>query len=220
INKTEIRKNLESGLPVLIYDFDGREEEVDMVFYAGTVSWKSIYILRTKAGGLICYVTGHQEAKILGLSFLTEQLKLLGYSELVKRTPYGDEPAFSIWVNHISTKTGISDYDRAKTIRELHNVITLIKVNQEEAKKKFYQEFYSPGHVPILISRGINKRKGHTELVSTLAELLGLERSMVIAEMLDVGKSLSKEDALKFARSEGLLFIEGKEILKEVGIIA
>ncbi|MEM0173991.1 MAG: 3,4-dihydroxy-2-butanone-4-phosphate synthase, partial [Sulfolobaceae archaeon] len=145
---------------------------------------------------------------------------LLGYSELVKRTPYGDEPAFSIWVNHISTKTGISDYDRAKTIRELHNVITLIKVNQEEAKKKFYQEFYSPGHVPILISRGINKRKGHTELVSTLAELLGLERSMVIAEMLDVGKSLSKEDALKFARSEGLLFIEGKEILKEVGIIA
>lgn len=221
INKTEIRKNLESGLPILVYDFDGREEEVDMVFYAGAISWKSIYTLRTKAGGLICFVTGQKEADTLGLKFFTEQLRILGYNDLVKVTPYGDEPAFSIWVNHISTKTGISDHDRAKTIRELHEVVTLISRNElDDAKRKFYQEFYSPGHVPILISRGINKRRGHTELVSTLAELVGLERSIVIAEMLDMGRSLSKEEALKFSRSEGIIFIEGKEILKEVGVIA
>jgi 3,4-dihydroxy 2-butanone 4-phosphate synthase len=44
ISKEEIRKNLKDGLPILIYDFDGREEETDMMFYAGVIDWKkSIY---------------------------------------------------------------------------------------------------------------------------------------------------------------------------------
>ena len=50
-DRTELRKQLESGLPVLIYDFDGREEETDMVFYAGSVTWRSVNVLRKEAGG-------------------------------------------------------------------------------------------------------------------------------------------------------------------------
>lgn len=220
IDKTEIRKSLESGQPILLYDFDGREEEVDMVFYAGAISWKSIYILRRDAGGLICYVTGEREAKALDLNFFTEYLINSKYNKLIKKTPYGDDPAFSIWVNYISTRTGISDVDRAKTIQSLHKVISMISFNETEAKETFYREFYAPGHVPILISRGLNKRRGHTELSITLAEIVGLERSMVIAEMLDVGESLKREKAIKYAKVNGFLFLEGKDILQEVGIIA
>lgn len=103
----------------------------------------------------------------------------------MKKPKYGDYPAFSLWVNHIDTKTGISDYDRYVTIRELHKIVSLSKVNPEEAKKMFYLNFTAPGHVPILIARDIRQRKGHTELSITLLEKLGLERSAVIAEMLD-----------------------------------
>ncbi len=70
-----LRKDLESGIPLLIYDFDGREEETDMIFYAGAISWKSIYTLRKEAGGLICYATSNSEAKTLGLNFMAEELK-------------------------------------------------------------------------------------------------------------------------------------------------
>ncbi len=154
-NLQEIRKDLESGLPVLIYDFDGREEEVDMVFYGGAVTWKSVKTLRTMAGGLICYATGYQEANALHLPFQVDILRSLGdLSKLVKRPRYNDEPAFSIWVNHVSTGTGISDEDRATTVRYLHKVISETKKDENEARELFYKDFYAPGHVPYLYQGG------------------------------------------------------------------
>jgi 3,4-dihydroxy 2-butanone 4-phosphate synthase len=216
LSKNKLREELRSGLPVLVYDFKGREEEVDMMFYAGAVTTKSITTLRREAGGLICYVTGEREGKALGLPFITELLREVGLGELVKRPIYGDEPAFSLWVNHIETRTGISDRDRATTIRGLHEVVKMIEKDEEEAKSYFKRSFMSPGHVPILISRGIGRRRGHTELAVVLAEALGLERSMVIAEMLGEGDSLSKEKAKVLAENWGFAFIEGEEILSEL----
>ncbi|MEM0091825.1 MAG: 3,4-dihydroxy-2-butanone-4-phosphate synthase [Saccharolobus sp.] len=215
-----IRKDLESGIPILIYDFDGREEETDMVFYAGAVSWKSIYTLRKEAGGLICYITSKKEASVLNLDFISEELnKHPIYNKLVKKPKYGDYPAFSLWVNHISTKTGISDYDRYLTIHELHKIVVMSKTSPEEARLEFYNNFMSPGHVPILIARDPRERKGHTELTITLFNKLGLERSAVIAEMLDEKTSMTKDKAKKIAENLGFNFIEGKEILKEAMIL-
>ncbi|MCI2415254.1 MAG: 3,4-dihydroxy-2-butanone-4-phosphate synthase [Candidatus Aramenus sp.] len=216
-SKEEIRRALESGLPVLIYDFDGREEETDMVFYAGATSWKTIYTLRTTAGGLICYATGNGEASALGLKFQTDILRSDPlYRTLVKAPSYKDEPAFSLWVNHVETRTGISDADRAKTVQELHNVIQEVRHDLQSAKEDFYSNFYSPGHVPVLISRDIRSRRGHTELSIALMEYLGLERSVVFAEMLDEKESLKREKAIAFSKNNGFILIEGKEILKMV----
>ena len=215
IPKSDLRKNLEDGLPILIYDFDGREEEVDLMFYGGKITWKSINMLRKDAGGLICYVTSEDYGRQLGIDFMTNIVKEK-YPYLSKKPVYGDDPAFSLWVNHISTKTGINDQDRARTISELHNVISLLKEDKNSAIEKFRNEFYSPGHVPILMSRGLNKRKGHTELSIALLEYAGLEKSAVIAEMLDDKTSMNKEKAMRYAKYNGFLFVEGKEILKEV----
>lgn len=211
LSLSDIKKDLITGKPVVIYDFKGREEETDMVFYAGAVTWESINILRRDAGGLICYVTGGQEASEIGLKFLTEEWKDHPvYSKLIKRPAYGDYPSFTIWVNHVGVGTGINDSDRAKTVRELHK---LVEMREGNKINYFLDNFYAPGHVPILASRGIENRKGHTELVTELADRLGLPRSMVIAEMLDNGKSLSREKAEKFATSRGINFIEGQDIL-------
>ncbi|QKR01008.1 3,4-dihydroxy-2-butanone 4-phosphate synthase [Metallosphaera tengchongensis] len=217
MNRSVLKKELESGLPILVYDFDGREEEVDMVFYGGAVSWKSIRTLRSVAGGLICYATGMKEAESLGLPFQVEILRSIkGLDRLVKKPVYNDEPAFSLWINHVKTTTGISDRDRALTVQSLHEIITGLNEKGSDFRERFYQEFYSPGHVPLLISRGIGRRKGHTELTVELMNLLGLERSVVFAEMLDEGISMKKDKVMDFAKYRGFIFIEGKEILKEV----
>lgn len=204
-----IKSSLLNGNPIIVYDFDGREEEADMVFYAGSITWESINTLRNEAGGLICYVIGQQEAEKIGVDFMVNTLlQNPKYSKLVKKPVYGDYPSFSLWVNSIHVRTGINDYDRALTITELHRTIS-----GESPYESFRENFYSPGHVPILISRGLNNRKGHTELVTALADHLGLQRSMVIAEMLDSEMSLSKARAMEYARLNNFIFLEGKEIL-------
>ncbi len=212
LSLSNIKKGLIEGMPLIVYDFDGREEETDMVFYAGAVTWKSINQLRKDAGGLICYVTGQEEARDLGLNFLTEEWKTHPvYQNLIKRPSYGDYPSFTMWVNHVSVSTGISDVDRANTIRELHNLLTDHVENKEQF---FMKHFYAPGHVPVLASRGLKERKGHTELVSHIAELVGLPRSMVIAEMLGDGKSLKRANAEEYALRNNLTFLEGKDIIR------
>ena len=213
----EAIKALMKGEPVLIFDAKGREEEVDMVFYAGMIDYGKVYKLRVEAGGLICYATSYDLAKKIGLEFMTE---ILGshdkYRELsVKRLGYGDPPAFSLWVNHINVRTGINDNDRALTIRKLHEVFTNIWENRIDiAREIFYREFMAPGHVPILLSRGLENRRGHTELSTTLALIAGLVPSVVLAEMLDKGESLSLEKALIYAERNDMVIINGKSIIE------
>lgn len=209
---SDIKRDLLNGTPLIVYDFDGREGEADMVFYGGAISWKSINRLRKDAGGLICYVTGEEEANKIGLDFLTEEWKSHPiYKGLVKRPSYGDYPAFTMWVNHISVSTGISDIDRARTILELHNLLT---DHIERKEEYFLTNFYAPGHVPVLASRGLEARRGHTELVAHIADLVGLPRSMVISEMLGEGKSLSRDNAEAYAKSNNLIFLNGDQITR------
>ncbi len=68
---SNIKRGLLDGNPLIVYDFDGREEEADMVFYAGAVSWESINLLRKDAGGLICYV--YTNMKLLVFNHLPTQ---------------------------------------------------------------------------------------------------------------------------------------------------
>jgi 3,4-dihydroxy 2-butanone 4-phosphate synthase len=208
---SNIKRGLLDGTPLIVYDFDGREEEADMVFYAGAVTWKSVNKLRKDAGGLICYVTGREEASKIGLNFLTDEWKTHPiYQNLIKKPSYGDYPSFTMWVNHVSVSTGISDSDRANTIHELHNLLT----DHIENKVEYFQKnFYAPGHVPVLASRDLAQRKGHTELVAHIAELVGLPRSMVIAEMLGDGRSLKRARAEEYASRNNLIFLEGKDII-------
>ncbi len=213
-----VRRELLSGKPILLFDSIKREAEVDMVFYAEAIDHRKIAYLRREAGGLICFVSGKLFREVLELPFMRELIiQHNSLHELGEKNPrYGDQPAFNIWVNHVATKTGINDYDRALTITKLYEVSKLVyKGYVNDARELFYREFYAPGHVPILTSRGLSSRKGHTELATAMALITGLIPAMVIAEMLDEGSSLSYEDAKRYARRNNLLFIEGSEIIAE-----
>ncbi len=219
IDWERVRRDLLSGRPILIYDFAGREEEVDMVLYAGSIDYRGIYMLRREAGGLICHAVSEAVARELGLPYLSDLLSLSPQlsSLASRRLRYGDAPPYSIYINHLSVRTGISDRDRALTIRRFHDVVELIVSGaSQEAKSIFYSEFTSPGHVPILVSRGIENRRGHTELSIAVAEKLKLAPSMVIAEMLEEGDSMTLENAERYAAERNLLLIKGDEILRKV----
>ena len=80
-------------------------------------------------------------------------------------------------------------------------------------------EFRSPGHVSLLrAAKGlVDERSGQTELSVALAELSRITPAMAICEMLDgtTGLALSKSDAIRYADKHGLVFIEGKDVIKE-----
>lgn len=200
---------LRNGKSIVLYDGDEREGEADLVFHAKFVKPGRIEYLRKQAGGLICMALGNSIASQLWLPFLADALAHSTLSGMVvKKTAYGDPPAFSIPINHRDVYTGITDNDRALTIR---NLAEIVEKNNGIACD-FTENFYTPGHVFLLIGRGLENRRGHTELSLELAKRAGLSEAMVLCEMLGKGKALSKEKAKAFAQKEGLVFLEGREI--------
>jgi 3,4-dihydroxy 2-butanone 4-phosphate synthase len=225
-NCAKVLEALRRGLFVLVYDAEGREEETDMIVAAEFITPKHVYSLRSLAGGLICVALSYNVARKIGLPFMTSILEAASsqYSLLSKLAPndisYGDRPAFSITVNHRKTVTGITDKDRALTIKELAKIAekTRNHLNADVLKDEFGTSFRSPGHVPILIAVKdvLHERRGHTELSVALAEMSGLTSAIVVCEMLngETGCSLTKEQAIKFAKEFSFPFVSGEEIVE------
>ena len=204
-------EKLKKGSMVVLFDGEEREGEADLIFHASFANPENIRRLRKDAGGLICLSLDPDFAKRLELPFYSDILLESIYSvkEMdCKKAAYGDKPAFAIPINHKGVYTGITDNDRSLTIRKMAE-LSLVK---EGVHKKFVTDFYSPGHIFLLIGRGIENRKGHTELTLELARLAGMGGTMVLCEMLGEGKALSKSDAREYAKRNGFAFIEGKEI--------
>lgn len=223
IDLENLKRDLLAGRPILVYDFDDREGETDIVFYAPKVTYYSVYFMRRFGGGLICVALGPEVWKKIGLPYLSDVFRGIKDNEVLYRTstlriPYDERSSFSITVNHVDTFTGISDRDRALTISELGKIAEIAtQTDSERLKELFTSSFRSPGHVHVLNAREklLDERRGHTELVIGLTRILGLAPAMAIVEMLgDDGLSLSKKDAMKFANEHRLQFIEGRDIVE------
>ncbi|MDD5340684.1 MAG: 3,4-dihydroxy-2-butanone-4-phosphate synthase [Candidatus ainarchaeum sp.] len=198
---------LKKGGMAVLYDGEGREGEADLVFSARFATPEKVETLRRDAGGLICAAVTKADADSIGLPFYTELLEKCGMKGVsCRKTAYGDRPAFSISINHRNVYTGITDDDRALTLKKLDEVL-------RDRKWEFAKEFYSPGHVFLLIGSGLENRRGHTELSLELARRARLGGAMVLCEMLGKGKALPKEQAMAYAQLNGLPFIEGKELV-------
>jgi 3,4-dihydroxy 2-butanone 4-phosphate synthase len=216
---------LRNGHPILLYDFDDRETETDIVISAEAITPREVYRLRRDAGGLICTAIDPVICEKLGIPYIADVLRYAGNSgngfkaiesiyERAGDIPYDTKSSFSLWVNHRKTFTGITDNDRALTIAKL-----------AEATKKamggehvdFGAEFRSPGHMPLLRAAPnlLNDRRGQTELSIVLARAANITPAMVMCEMLDgsTGKALGKKDAMEYGRKHGMVFVEGKDVV-------
>ncbi|MGQ9587055.1 MAG: 3,4-dihydroxy-2-butanone-4-phosphate synthase [Thermoplasmata archaeon] len=217
-------EELKEGHIVLVYDADGREEETDMVVASEHVTPAVVRMLRREAGGLICTTADARIQESLGLPFMTELFQGMADEYPTMRglvpndIPYDVKSAFGITINHRKTFTGITDNDRAMTIKEFAE-FSRKALTQEDgwARREFGKNFRAPGHVHLLNAskRILETRFGHTELATALVIMAGLVPSATICEMMgDDGKALSKKDAKEYARSQGLVFLEGAEILE------
>jgi 3,4-dihydroxy 2-butanone 4-phosphate synthase len=205
----EAVRALREGRLVMLYDGDEREAEVDFVVRADAVTPGLVRWLRKSAGGLLCFATTREVGKALGLELLSEVYSRRGFKT---RAPYGDDPAFMGYVNHAGVRTGVRDADKALTIRELARVVGLALRDPEAARREFAENFYMPGHVPVLGGR-VGERWGHTELSLTLAGMAGLPPALVIIEVLgDYTEAMPLADARELASSLGVPLVTAGEI--------
>jgi 3,4-dihydroxy 2-butanone 4-phosphate synthase len=201
-----------SGQPVLIYDDDDREGEVDLVYPANQVTPTDVSRLRNDAGGLICVALSSESAAAFDLPFLHDIID--HPSGAGHDLSYDERSSFSLTVNYRETETGITDHDRALTIQELS------RATIDPETVDFGEQFRAPGHVHLLrAAEGLlDDRHGHTELGIALAHEAGQPPAVVVCEMLDdrTGEALSRSDARKYARESGLIYVDGDSLIDKL----
>jgi 3,4-dihydroxy 2-butanone 4-phosphate synthase len=120
--------SLKRGEFVLLYDSMGRENEIDMVVAADFITPEHVARMRQNAGGLLCLAIDNIFAENLGLKYMhdilsnSDSFDSQAKEMIMGLAPYGDHPTFSISINHYQTYTGITDRDRALTIKEMANL--------------------------------------------------------------------------------------------------
>ncbi len=181
----ELIAALARGEMVIIADDEGRENEGDLVIAAEKITPQAVNFMVTEARGLLCAPITRERALELGISEMTRNTDPLG-------------TCFTVSVDaNEGTTTGISAFDRAKTI----NCLADPKCGSEA--------FHSPGHVFPLIARpgGVLVRAGHTEASIDLMRLAGLTHAAAICEIMATDGSMMRVPQLKeFAQKHGLLF--------------
>ena len=211
-------KAFKNGEIVLIFDDDNRERETDMIVAAEFMTAEHLTTLRNDAGGLLCVPLSAEISDKLGVPFMTDVMEEAShkYPVLAELSPtdipYDEKSAFSITINHRKTFTGITDSDRACTIKEL----ALLCKNGKYTE--LGKHFRSPGHVTLLrAAEGhVLKRRGHTELSIALAEMAGTTPVAVCCEMMDDESkgSMVTDDVEVYAKNNNLVFISGADVVE------
>ncbi|MBR7119822.1 MAG: bifunctional 3,4-dihydroxy-2-butanone-4-phosphate synthase/GTP cyclohydrolase II [Lentisphaeria bacterium] len=179
----ELIEDIRQGKMVVIVDDENRENEGDLVIAAEKATAQDIAFMATHGCGLICVPITAERAKELNLT-----------TPASMSDPYGTAFTQSVDAKN-GTTTGISAYDRAKTIAELIN------------PKATEGSFTTPGHSFPLIARpgGVLRRAGHTETAVDLARAAGFAPAGVICEIMNPdGRMARLPDLMKFAEKHRL----------------
>ena len=180
----DIIKDAKVGKMFILVDDESRENEGDLVTAASKTSAKTINFMAKYGRGLICLALNQFQVNKLNLPLMSQTNN--------SRT----KTAFTVSIEaKKGVTTGISAYDRARTIR------TAIKKN---AKSK---DLVSPGHVFPLVSKngGVLVRAGHTEASVDIASLANCGPSAVICEIMNDDGSMAKgRQLINFAKKHNL----------------
>ena len=178
--------DLKAGRPIIVVDDEDRENEGDFVALSDHITPEIINFMITHGKGLVCTAITQELAQQLQLHAMATE----------NTDPYAT--AFTVSIDHISTSTGISAYERAETIKYL--TTDGIKAN----------DFKRPGHVFPLVAKqgGVLERAGHTEAAIDLAKICGSFPSATICEIVkDDGKMARLPDLMELAKEFGLSVI-------------
>ncbi len=184
-----IIKDAKKGKMFILVDDKNRENEGDLVIPGIKCNSKNINFMAKHGRGLICLALTKKQI---------DKLKLPLMSQINKSRM---QTAFTVSIEaKKGISTGISAFDRAKTIK--------VAINPKSKKN----DLVSPGHVFPLVSRngGVLERAGHTEASIDISKLSKLNPSSVICEVMN-------EDG-RMARLEDLVIFSNKHKIKIASI--
>lgn len=179
--------DIAAGKMVIVTDDEDRENEGDLIMAAEKATPETINMMIRYGSGIVCVPTVEPQLKRLGLGPMVQQ------NREVHRTD------FTVSVDAAQgVTTGISAYDRARTIHVLANPTSRP------------EDLVQPGHVFPLRARpgGVLQRAGHTEAAVDLATLAGLSPMGVICELVnDDGTVQRLPQIVEFKQRFGLKLI-------------
>jgi len=179
-----IIKDAKKGKIFILVDNKNRENEGDLVIPASKANSKSINFMAKHGRGLICLALTKKKIDKLSLPLMSAVNKARM------------QTAFTVSIEaRKGITTGISAFDRAKTIK--------VAINKNTKKN----DIVSPGHVFPLVARngGVLERAGHTESSVDISKLSKLNTSSVICEVMNEdGRMARFDDLLKFAKKHRL----------------
>ena len=188
-------EDFKAGKPIIVADDEDRENEGDVIISAEKVTPELINFLVTEVKGLVCLAISHEIAQQLDLP------------QMVDQNTEGMKTAFTISIDadeKFGVTTGISAYDRAKTIE-----VAL-------APDAVPSDLRRPGHLFPCVARkgGVLQRTGHTEAVVDLARLCGHVAAGPMCEIMTKDGHMARRDYLRqFADEHGIKFISVAELI-------
>ena len=190
----EAIKDYKAGKMLIVVDDEDRENEGDLVLAAEKTTPAKINFMAKYGRGLIC------------LPLLSERLNELEIPDMVNSNTSSFHTAFSVSIDvKKGATTGISAYDRAKTI--------LAAID----KKTKPLDLARPGHIFPLRYKdgGVLKRAGQTEASVDLAKLAGLYPAGVICEIMKEDGTMARlPDLVKFSKKYRIKIITVAALIK------
>lgn len=181
------------GLITIVVDSEDRENEGDFVAAAEKVTPQMIHFLLSHGRGQVCMPITQATAT------------RLDFHPMVDRRE-ADMPNFTIPVDHVDCRTGISPYERCATIHA---------ITDETASAS---DFARPGHMFPLVARdgGVLERPGHTEASLDLVRMAGLRPAGVLCEICssDGLHMATRDELLKLAADCQLPIITIDELIE------
>ena len=190
----EAIEDIKQGKIVIVVDDEDRENEGDFIAAAEKVTPEMINFMTHYGRGLLCAPLLEKRCKELGLDMMVENNTVLHHTQFT----------VSIDLKGEGCTTGISVFDRAKTIK------ALVK---PETKP---EDFGRPGHIFPLKAKegGVLRRTGHTEAAVDLARLAGLEPAGILIEILNEDGSMARLPQLvKVAEKHNLKIISIEDLV-------
>jgi 3,4-dihydroxy 2-butanone 4-phosphate synthase/GTP cyclohydrolase II len=181
------------GEVVIVADDEDRENEGDFVCAADASTAEVVNFMIREGRGQVC------------MSILPDVARRLDLPMMVATNSAPLGTAFTVPVDHRSTKTGITAAERAATVAAI--------LDPESVPA----DFVRPGHLFPLVAKegGVLRRAGHTEAAVDLARLAGRPPAGVICEILDDSGNRANRDGLfALAARHGLEIISIEQLIR------
>lgn len=185
--------DIRAGKVILVIDDPDRENEGDLVCAAEFATPENVNLMASEAKGLICMPMAKE---------LCEKLEL---NQMVDVNTDNHCTAFTVSIDHVSTTTGISAFERSATA---------IATVQPDAKP---EDFRRPGHMFPLQAKegGVLQRTGHTEATVDIVKLAGLTPCGLCCEIMrEDGTMMRTTELLEFAERLDLTVITIADLVR------